>query len=80
MKKIEKDANELEKYQKTTEILKMIVYVLLSLAFFYLAGYAFGKSWAYYTQWTTCEDKRLAIHSFIQNSVSKLKILFYFLI
>lgn len=49
MEKIKKDANELEKYQKTTEILKMIVYVLLIVAFVYCAGYAIGKGWAHYT-------------------------------
>ncbi len=46
MEKIEKDTNELKKYQKTNEILKMICYGLLILAFFYLAGHAIGKGWA----------------------------------
>ena len=49
MEKIEKDTNELKKYQKTKEILKMICYGLLIVAFFYLAGYAIGKGWAHYT-------------------------------
>ncbi|MGF3196208.1 helix-turn-helix transcriptional regulator [Facklamia sp. P13055] len=48
MKKVEKDANELEKYQKITEILKMIVYGLLIVTFFYGAGYAIGKGWGHF--------------------------------
>ena len=50
MKKIKKDTNDLKKYQNIKEILKIICYGLLIIAFFYLAGYAFGKGWAYYTQ------------------------------
>ncbi|MGX7108297.1 helix-turn-helix transcriptional regulator [Facklamia miroungae] len=48
MNKIKKNTNELEKYQKTTAILKMIVYGLLIVAFVYCTGYAIGKGWAYY--------------------------------
>lgn len=50
MKKIQNDTNDLKEYQKTKEILKMVCYGLLILAFIYLAGYAIGKGWAYYTQ------------------------------
>ena len=37
-------------YSGIKEILKIICYGLLIIAFFYLAGYAIGKGWAYYTQ------------------------------
>ena len=50
MKKIKKDTNDLKKYQNIKEILKIICYGLLIIAFFYLAGHAIGKGWAYYTQ------------------------------
>lgn len=50
MKKIQNDTNDLKEYQKIKEILKMVCYGLLILAFIYLAGYAIGKGWAYYTQ------------------------------
>lgn len=50
MKKIKKDTNDLKKFENTKEILKIICYGLLIIAFFYLAGHAIGKSWAYYTQ------------------------------
>ncbi len=50
MKKIKKDTNDLKKYQNIKEILKIICYGLLIVAFFYLAGHAIGKGWAYYTQ------------------------------
>ena len=50
MKKIKKDTNDLKKYQKAKETLKIICYGLLIIAFFYFAGYAIGKGWAYYTQ------------------------------
>jgi transcriptional regulator with XRE-family HTH domain len=49
MKKIKNDTNDLKKYQKIKEILKIICYGLLILAFFYSAGYAIGKGWAHYS-------------------------------
>ena len=42
--------HDLKKYQNIKEILKIICYGLLIIAFFYLAGHAIGKGWAYYTQ------------------------------
>ena len=47
---IKKNTNDLKKYQNIKEILKIICYGLLIIAFFYLAGHAIGKGWAYYTQ------------------------------
>ena len=43
MKKIKKDTNDLKKYQNIKEILKIICYGLLIIAFFYLAGHALEK-------------------------------------